>query len=674
MEVGPDFLGGSYKGYSTVVNPTRSVNMFTVLDNKGGKPISAQGTPGLKQFCRSTEVAQDLTSGYSETDTGNKFSETASTLTVTALALTDTAILAKDFTASYFSANVTVKFTVNVSAGSSPGRVEAVVFTNQAAETITGHNTNSHDYLSAEIIIGTTGFALYIRERNGATETYDDATYEGDTVFFSLSTNYYCTMIRDEAVGTYGTLYLHVYSDSARTVLLGSATLALTEKENFQYFYAGCSIGGAAGAQTVTCTVADYKIAISDTVVRGISRKVGDYIYAVIGSDIMRVSSAGAMVDKGNLDTATGPVYFVDNGVKILFVDGTSGYTIVSDTFAKITDAQFPATPSSCAYQDGYFIVTKASTDEYYISAADDPTAWGGEYASAEGLADSLMRCHSTGKDLWLLGANSYEVAYNSGDADFPFKRIEGSRSTIGCGAAASMSEVQGTLFWFTDHRRVVMTVGYNAAPISTPQIEYLWGNYTSVSDAIGMAFVFEGHAWYVLVFPTESKTWVYDAMTDLWFELESTEGYRWRGNCHVYAFDKHLVGDYALSIIHELDSDCYTDNGLAIKRIRDSAYVDGKGTTLFFGGLEIIGETGVGNAASPSTDPQIYLSWSDDGGRSYCTPLGTDWGTYQDYDARAVFRRLGKSGRRTWRVTYEEQTKFVLTGAQYSPVPRTGE
>lgn len=55
------------------------------------------------------------------------------------------------------------------------------------------------------------------------------------------NTIYYCQVERDEDVGTYGTLYLRIYSDSAHTDLITTLTNTLhTEKYNFRYMYAFC--------------------------------------------------------------------------------------------------------------------------------------------------------------------------------------------------------------------------------------------------------------------------------------------------------------------------------------------------------------------------------------------------------------------------------------------------
>uniref|UniRef100_A0A6M3LCP9 Fibronectin type-III domain-containing protein n=1 Tax=viral metagenome TaxID=1070528 RepID=A0A6M3LCP9_9ZZZZ len=54
---------------------------------------------------------------------------------------------------------------------------------------------------------------------------------------FNAGVTYYVKLVRTESVGTYGHLYLYVYTDAAMTSLLGSLDLGLSKKTDFQYLY-----------------------------------------------------------------------------------------------------------------------------------------------------------------------------------------------------------------------------------------------------------------------------------------------------------------------------------------------------------------------------------------------------------------------------------------------------
>lgn len=82
-----------------------------------------------------------------------------------------------------------------------------------------------------EIQIGTSSFNLAVAEYSGGTR------YASSHTGLSLSTTYYLTLRRDESVGTYGTLYMDIYSDSARTSLIVTKSLTLHANIDFQYLY-----------------------------------------------------------------------------------------------------------------------------------------------------------------------------------------------------------------------------------------------------------------------------------------------------------------------------------------------------------------------------------------------------------------------------------------------------
>ena len=143
---------------------------------------------------------------------------------------------------------------------------------------------------------------------------------------------------------------------------------------------------------------------------------------------------------------------------------------------------------------------------------------------------------------------------------------------------------------------RVQHIVGYNAQTVSTPQIEYRIGQYDKKDDAVGYIYHQEGHTFYVLTFPTESKTWCYDLTTRVWHERSSgTFGERNRSNCHAWFNGKNYVGDFENGNIYELDLDTYTDAGDTIIRKRSSQTVENGRKRLFHSRFEIEFEAGVG-------------------------------------------------------------------------------
>jgi hypothetical protein len=399
-------------------------------------------------------------------------------------------------------------------------------------------------------------------------------------------------------------------------------------------------------------------------------------LYAVVGNTLYKVTTGGtATAVSGTLGKSTDPVWMADDGTNLMIVEpGIDGYTLdTSDdaaTLTAIANADFP-TPSSLTWQDGYFIVTKSSTGEFYISTTYDPTAWDAtDYATAESNPDNLLCCISDHGELWLFGAKSIEVWYNSGAADFPFVRIQGVFIQEGLGAALSVAQIDNSLVWFTEHRRVVRADGYSPQIISTPHLEYLFNSYEVVNDAIGFGYVQEGHSFYVLIFPDQGKTWVFDAATQYWHERKSyTLGEpkrlsRHRANCYAFFNGKHLIGDYANGKIYEWDMDVYSDAGEAIHRKRTAQVIHSDRKNIFFSKFEIDFEAGTGLITGQGKDPQAMLKWSDDSGHTWGNEHWSDIGKIGKYDVRAIWRRMGRSRNRVMSVSISDPVKVVMIAA----------
>jgi hypothetical protein len=272
-------------------------------------------------------------------------------------------------------------------------------------------------------------------------------------------------------------------------------------------------------------------------------------------------------------------------------------------------------------------------------------------------------------RQLLLLKENSSEVWYNSGAADFPFERISGVYIEHGIGAPDSAASGDNAVFWLNQYRQVVRYFGQNPQIISTEQIEYQFNQYTTVSNAKGYCYTQEGHSFYVLIFPSEGATWAYDSATGYWHERKSypqTDGEygRHRGNCFARFDDKNLIGDYENGYIYYYDLGTYTDNSETVIRQRTTQSIDQDRKKIFFHRLEVDLEAGVGLVSGQGSAPRMILEYSDDGGHTWSNEQWADMGAIGEYTQRALWRMLGASRNRIWKLTVTDPVKTVILGA----------
>ncbi|RLC34303.1 MAG: hypothetical protein DRZ76_02915 [Candidatus Nealsonbacteria bacterium] len=127
-------------------------------------------------------------------------------------------------------------------------------------------------------------------------------------------------------------------------------------------------------------------------------------------------------------------------------------------------------------------------------------------------------------------------------------------------------------------------------------------------------------------------------------------------------------VGDYANGKIYQLDMNTYTDDGLAITRIRRTQIINKERVNVIHNKVEVDFEHGVGLDVADGEDgydPQAILKWSDDEGNTWSNGISVSIGKHGESDTRAVWRRLGMSRNRIYELTIkEEPVKVVIIGS----------
>lgn len=408
-------------------------------------------------------------------------------------------------------------------------------------------------------------------------------------------------------------------------------------------------------------------------------------LYVVIGTYVYYVNQLFTLTQLGRVTSENTPVSMSDNGLVVVIVDGTSnGYAIkmVDNTFGTISATNFYGA-DRVDYVDTYFLFNRPNTNQWYISLSNVTYSMltGGiafdslDIASKTGSPDPLMSIIVMHREVWLIGALTTEIWYNSGAADFTFQIIPGAFIEHGCVAKYSVAAQDLSVYWLSQDRQgqtVVIKGGtYQAKRISTHAIENEFSTYSTISDAIGFTYQQDGHTFYVLIFPTADKTWVYDEATDLWHERAWTDSdgilHRHRANCYANAYGKSIVGDWENGTLYALDLNTYTDNGAPITRIRSFPHLldDGKRVTYsqFIADMQVGTDDGA-DGSSSTNPPTISLRFSDTRGASWGTKIEQSLGATGQYYTSVQFNRLGMARDRVFELSWSAPCMTALNGA----------
>jgi len=407
---------------------------------------------------------------------------------------------------------------------------------------------------------------------------------------------------------------------------------------------------------------------------------VGTELYVVSGSSVYKLLSLlGAPVLIGSV-SGTGPVSIADNGTQIFFAcNGPSYiYNRTTDAFAAITDPDFVGAVS-VAYLDGYFVFNEPNSQRVWVTTLlDGSTVDPLDFASAEGAPDALVALTVDHREAWLFGTNSVEVWYNTGAADFPLERIQGAFNELGCAAPNSIAKLDNRLFWLGSDARgsgvVYVANGYTGARISTHAIEWQIQSYGTIADAVAYTYQQDGHAFYVLTFPSANATWVYDVATQAW---HARAGFidnaftRHRSNCQASFENTVVVGDFENGNVYTLDLNTYADNDQVQKWLRSWRAIppgENQLARTTHHNLQLDIESGVGLNAGQGSDPQVMLRWSDDGGHTWSNEHWVSIGRIGEYYTRAIWRRLGmtlKLRDRVYEISMTDPVKTAIMGAE---------
>ena len=316
---------------------------------------------------------------------------------------------------------------------------------------------------------------------------------------------------------------------------------------------------------------------MGDGPIRGMWQFEGS-AYVVSGNVLYKVDALWRPTPIGTVSGSPGPVSMSDNGTQLFVAcNGPSYiYNRLTNQFKQIDDPDFPGAVT-VGYLNGYFVFNEPNSQRLWITELLDGTSIDPlDFASAEGSPDGLVSLLISHREAWLFGTNSVEVWYDSGAADFPLTPVQGAFNEIGCIAAFSVAKLDNGIFWLGADARgrgiVYRASGYTAARVSTHAVEWQIQQYGTLSDAIAYTYQQDGHAFYVLIFPSANTTWVYDVATSAWHERAAFINgsfTRHRSNCQMSFSNEIVVGDHEVGNLYAFDLDVFSDDGQPQKWLR---------------------------------------------------------------------------------------------------------
>jgi hypothetical protein len=419
--------------------------------------------------------------------------------------------------------------------------------------------------------------------------------------------------------------------------------------------------------------------------VRGIYMCSNGAVVVAVGTNVVQLHTDTVSATLlGTLVSDTGqPVVMCDNGSTLVAVDASgTGYMAslspgaVIGSLSPISDPAFYGA-NRADFIDTFLIFNQPATGNFYTTTSNvllpfDPTY----FAAKEGWNDLLVSLAALHDNIWLFGNATTEIWFNAGGAAFPFARMPNSVLQQGCSAIYSVVVADNAVYWLSQdrwgHNMMMRGEGYAAKRVSNFAVEWIWSTYPTAGDCIGMAYQIGGHEIVGFYFPSGNAWWAYDASTQHWHQRQNgNTGDAWLPYCTAYAGTVEyvtgqnvmLAGDRSSGRVYIIDQNGYQDDGVPILRTRSWPHMQNDGKRALHSRFS------ANMDGSPLSTDTVNLSWSDDGGHTFGTPVAQT--VENATNGQYQWRRLGYARDRVYQLQWQGAGNTVLNGAWIDAIPQ---
>lgn len=370
-------------------------------------------------------------------------------------------------------------------------------------------------------------------------------------------------------------------------------------------------------------------------------------LYVVSARLLFSVDPSGTATELGGI-ADDGPVFMSRNRANpseiVITTIGGLKYIVTNHTvLAEIDDSDLPP-PNSNAFIDG-FTLQGIPDGRIFYSALDNAASYGAnDLVEAEGNPDRLVRIFVHQRTIFAFGRETTELLDNVGDANNPIQRRPGGFLQFGCSAPDSVCSLNEFVAFIDDAGSVILTNAAGATRrISTHAVERAIDAVADKTTIKGYVYSRRGHDFYRISAAT--FTWIFDLTTGQWHEGQSFGESRSRASCYAFFDNKHIVGDFELGKLYQIDPDTYTEAGQhLIMTVRVPVHAWPKELSISRLQVDMIPGVGLNSGVLHTSDPQLMLRISRDGGKTWGNERTASIGKIGQYGAVTQFTKIGRS------------------------------
>lgn len=402
-------------------------------------------------------------------------------------------------------------------------------------------------------------------------------------------------------------------------------------------------------------------------------------VFGVTGFTLYEWFSDGSALSRGTVARDINPAVIFTNGSggqQLGVCSGGNFYILdlLTNVLTQVTFLDGKATQGG--FSGGYFLIFDLNTGTVYQSDLYDGLTFDPlNFYQRSVQADewNAFFVMSWGQ-VFQPGTKTRDNYYNAGTFPIPWAPAQSGNQPEGIAATFSVAECGKQIAWLGTTAqggyRVYSASGYAAQEISTEAICFALSELSQVqiATATGESYSDQGHDFYLLYAGpftftfdfTENEWHIRRSFTDA---VSGTLG-AWRARWHAFGFNKHLWLDSDGSNCFESSIEFFTDvDDLPIQRQRTSPVICVNNQVLDLGEIELLIETGVGNANDPGMNPVAWLEISRDGGQTWGPQRMAAIGRVGQYGIRVWWQCNGDGRKLAFRVTVSDPVACRIMG-----------
>jgi len=350
---------------------------------------------------------------------------------------------------------------------------------------------------------------------------------------------------------------------------------------------------------------------------------------------------------------------------------GTSATLPPPNTVTLQNNANLPA-PNSIAAVDGYLVFSIPNGQIFHTNLNDALTINALAFGSMAKAPYQARRVVNFRNKLVALGERSVEVFDDIGTIPFAFS-LNSTSWDVGCLSAYAVAQVgdaAASLLWVDMSGRVMQYTQYAPQVVSNPAVERAIAGLTTFQKSLLYATSTHhaGHDFFALT--SIYWTWELDLSTGLWHERQSNNVPNWFAQGWENYSGLRIVGSNQDFTLHRIDPTQYTENnGNPYPFLMQSEAVTAFPRGLIFDEIRVDTIPGAGITNPQTTpvgvdeaNPQLQLTWSDDGGQVWAPPRQCALGLPGKRQTSVSFYQMGAC-RRGGRVLRLSCASTVMRG-----------